>query len=139
MGEQLRPFSHADNVAAWIEANGHADAFWIAAPDLNAIGVAARLGRSFYYPECTCMMPFVRSGSRWRLQPNGVPESVAAALRAVGRREAMVLLAGRLAYAMGSGSDDSDLRVELLAHFDGAEVDLGRLGEDFAVYRVALR
>lgn len=137
VGERLGPFSRADDAAAWIEAEGHADAFWIAAPHLKGASVAGRLGRSFYLLECMCTTPFVSVGTRRRIrEQDEVSQRVADALRAVGRKEAFLLLAGGLADAIGPGADDPNLQVELLARFDGAEVGLS---ENYAVYRVAWR
>lgn len=138
VGERLRPFSRSADTAAWIEANGHAGAFWMAAPDHSGISVAGQLGRPIFYLECMCTSRFVPAGVGHDLKPRELHDRVVQALSASGRSEGFLLLAGDMIDAIRPDGANPELAIEPLVRFEGAEAVLDRLSENFALYRIAL-
>ena len=132
LGNDLRPYSRAADVAGWLRENRLADAFIIGWRDMPASTVAGHLNRSIYHLECECDRRYVL-WSKQRVEVVDDRDLAARLDRALAKApggEAIVVVSHPRTLA--TTPPLPGLAVEPLARFDGALLR----EENFALFRI---
>ncbi len=125
-----RTFSEGRATAAWITANGLADAALVGTPDTLVAVVAQYLNKPIYFLDCSCTDTYLHYHKRRdAFDESQIAERLARASEELSGRRIVFLINDPLSDDERASLGERGVAVELLATFDKASTD-----ENFYVY-----